>query len=295
MSEEVIKDFITNAQEENVWIDFKRISSSDFSVKDDRKNLAIAISGFANSNGGLIVWGVDARKNSEGIDCATSIVPINGIKGIISALTRYSAEATSPTLELVKHKVIDFGDNSGCAVTYVPENVGGPYMAKLGEDRYYKRSGDRFYKMEHFDLEDMFGRRQKPKLSLTRRITGFRENAQIVIGISNYGKGVAKAPYLAFKVNNGFTPSFYGIDGNRNEGMRKVQFSGSEFPHRYGEHSGFVIHPGTSIEVCLLSLGLTPSSGRAPKEDIEIEFEITAEGISMQRGVMVIPLMEFGG
>ena len=30
-------------------------------------------------------------------------------------------------------------------------------MAKLGEDRYYKRSGDSFRKMEHFDLEDMFG------------------------------------------------------------------------------------------------------------------------------------------
>lgn len=29
-------------------------------------------------------------------------------------------------------------------------------MAKLEEDRYYKRSGDSFYRMEHFDLEDMF-------------------------------------------------------------------------------------------------------------------------------------------
>jgi hypothetical protein len=39
-------------------------------------------------------------------------------------------------------------------------------MAKFGQDRYYKRSGDTFRRMEHFDLEDMFGRRPRPKLEL---------------------------------------------------------------------------------------------------------------------------------
>jgi len=34
----------------------------------------------------------------------------------------------------------------------------------LGEDRYYKRGGDRFYKMEPFDVADMFGRRRAPVL-----------------------------------------------------------------------------------------------------------------------------------
>ena len=42
-------------------------------------------------------------------------------------------------------------------------------MAKAGEDRYYKRSGASFYRMEHFDLEDMFGRRLKPKLNTVVR------------------------------------------------------------------------------------------------------------------------------
>jgi hypothetical protein len=50
--------------------------------------------------------------------------------------------------------------------TFVPETDGGPFMALFGEQRYYKRSGDSFYQMEHFDLEDMFGRRQKPNLEM---------------------------------------------------------------------------------------------------------------------------------
>jgi hypothetical protein len=39
-------------------------------------------------------------------------------------------------------------------------------MAKLGEDRYYKRSGDRFYKIEHFDVADMFDRHRAPVLQV---------------------------------------------------------------------------------------------------------------------------------
>lgn len=31
---------------------------------------------------------------------------------------------------------------------------------------YYKRSEDGCYRLEHFDLEDMFGRRQRPLLEL---------------------------------------------------------------------------------------------------------------------------------
>ena len=31
-------------------------------------------------------------------------------------------------------------------------------MAKLGENRYYQRSGDQFRMMEHFQVADMFGR-----------------------------------------------------------------------------------------------------------------------------------------
>jgi hypothetical protein len=70
-------------------------------------------------------------------------------------------------------------------------------MAKLGEDRYYKRSGDSFYVMEHFDLEDMFGRRQKPKLQFDAvPITEDGADEGLEFRIQNVGRGIAK--YVGF-------------------------------------------------------------------------------------------------
>ncbi len=68
-------------------------------------------------------------------------------------------------------------------------------MAKLGEDRYYKRNGQQFLKMEHFDLEDMFGRRQKPDLKIN--ISKSRDinppfHEQMNILVINSGRALAR-------------------------------------------------------------------------------------------------------
>ncbi len=65
-----IDGFIVEKQEEHLHLDFKTVRAADLSRRDDRQNLAIAITGFANANGGVIAWGVDARQSPEGVDCA---------------------------------------------------------------------------------------------------------------------------------------------------------------------------------------------------------------------------------
>ena len=73
-----IVNFIANGQEEHLQLDFKTVSGPALNSRDDRRNLAVAMSGFANSSGGLIVWGAVARPNEAMIDCATEprLVPI---------------------------------------------------------------------------------------------------------------------------------------------------------------------------------------------------------------------------
>src|SRR5689334_22596560 len=51
---------------EEEWLDFKG------HPKDKENTLQIwrkAISGYANTGGGVLVWGLDARKGLDGIDC----------------------------------------------------------------------------------------------------------------------------------------------------------------------------------------------------------------------------------
>ena len=66
---DAINAFIRERQEEHLYLDFKLANQADLN-RDDRKNLAKALSGFANSSGGIIIWGVEANdKNADGIDC----------------------------------------------------------------------------------------------------------------------------------------------------------------------------------------------------------------------------------
>ena len=159
LSLEDINDFVSLKQEENLTLDFKTINNANLTNKDDKRNLAKSLSAFANSSGGLVIWGVEAKKNKKGIDCATGLKEIEDIRLFLSRLNEFTGMAVSPIVDDVRHRIIETSANKGIAITYIPESSSGPHMAKMGEDRYYKRSGDSFYRLEHFDLEDMFGRR----------------------------------------------------------------------------------------------------------------------------------------
>jgi hypothetical protein len=66
---------------EQLFLDYKRSSTVLPGVKlsdDDRKNLAKAIAGFGNSEGGVVVWGVDCRRTDEG-DVPAEPVPISSL------------------------------------------------------------------------------------------------------------------------------------------------------------------------------------------------------------------------
>ena len=67
--EDAIDDFIVNLQTEELFLDFKQAVSTGKNGtslhKDDRKNLAKGISGFGNSEGGVIVWGVECSRDCD--------------------------------------------------------------------------------------------------------------------------------------------------------------------------------------------------------------------------------------
>ena len=189
-----IASYVELKQEEHLHLDFKTLKNAELTSTEDKRNIARCISGFANSSGGIIIWGIDARKNSDGVDCASDIVELRKPAVLVSRLNSLSGEATSPVLDGLRHQsILNSKSGGGVVATFVPETDAGPYMALLGEQRYYKRSGDSFYQMEHFDLEDMFGRRQKPNLEIiiqpTKLENGVEDHSLL---IRNNGRAVAR-------------------------------------------------------------------------------------------------------
>jgi len=194
LSVDAVRSFVTSRRDEDLHLDFKIVGDNALN-RDDRKSLAVALSGFANSDGGIIVWGVDARPNTDGVDCATALHPVADALLLLNRLNTLAGQSVSPLVDGVRHRVLALENGTGYCATLTPASDSGPHMAKGGEDRYFKRSGSGFYRMEHFDLEDMFGRRRRPVLRLQSRLVvrdGDDPSEEVHFALVNAGRASAK-------------------------------------------------------------------------------------------------------
>lgn len=285
-----LNEFVARKREENLHLDFKVPNDAALSSRDDRKNFARALSGFANSSGGLIVWGVDARKNTDGVDCAVALKPIDRILQLLTRLNALAGDGVDPTVPRVRHRALEAQSGKGFALTLVPESDIGPHMAKLGEDRYYKRSGDSFYRMEHYDVADMFGRRRKPKLRVTYNIPRIGSEARVVLGLKNDGRATARAPFVAFGCESTLGRDPHGLDGNRNEGLTYLRRPSAGLPWAYSGGMDFALHPGMAHDVACLSLGIPPRA--PPTDDVIVQYAFACEDQPLEEGELLIPIDE---
>jgi hypothetical protein len=279
-----IESYVAEGKQEYVQLDFKLINRADLSHKDDRKNLVKALSGFANSEGGIIIWGVDAREQ-DGIDCAVGKREIDDVPLFISKLNAFTGEATSPRLNGVRHKEIITEGKKGYAATLVPESDQAPCMAKLGENRYYKRSGSSFYPMEHFDIQDMFGRRMKPKFEVTicpysYYISQSMHRIRFSLLLKNIGRGLSRATYLELRLT--------GIELEENLlGLKLLEYAQGNII-KLGEDYNHVIHPKINFNATQLELHLSDQKIEQ-WEGFGVEYLVTAVDLPAQYGKMWVP------
>lgn len=296
-----IEEFVSSGRDEDLHLEFKVIGDPSLS-RDDRRSLAAALSGFANADGGIIVWGVEARPNAEGVDCATALREIPQVQLCLGRLNALTGQVVSPAVDGVEHRaLVRGGGTSGFCVTLVPPSSSGPHMAKAGEDRYFKRSGSSFYRMEHFDLEDVFGRRPKPRLRVVHRLfaggrgsssAGLEFGGALILGIQNDGRGLAHHTYLTLAVEAPYQVSDYGLDGNRRESMARLASIGGVI--RYGAFPGGVVHPGVTEDVTRITIDIFQDNkgnlGRV--SDLNVRYELAAQGVGLTSGEISIPSHE---
>jgi len=296
-----IRQSIAEQRVEDLHLDFKTLNTDPFDGRDDRRSLARCISGFANSDGGIVVWGVVARRNADGVDCAQDEQLIPDVDLACSRLQSLTGQAASPVPDGIVHRAVPAQGREGFLVTLIPLSDAGPHMAKLGENRYYKRSGDSFYPMEHFDLEDMFGRRKRPVLELVHRIErhgtaggpqGTVHHLGVVIGIGNRGRGIARFPALELDVEPPHGISRYGLDGNGRTGLPRLVRPGTHgLCPIFAGGADDVIHAGSVREVTTLG-GVDVRDASTTTQDVTVRYIIYAEGVRPVEGTHVIPASE---
>jgi len=292
---EEINRFIEDGQEENLTLEFKTVNHPNYNENNrefDKINISEVFSGFANSSGGIVVWGIKAKENNLGQDVAKNLKPINELTKFLNLLNRLEGQAVIPPINGIIHEKIEISEDKGYIKSFIPKSNTAPHMAVLSGKHYYKRSGDSFYQCEHYDIADMFSRKKVPSLRISWRklingrtsIQGRRyTNYKFVITLHNDGKTIAKYPSLALKIDGAHAESF-GIDGNGNHGLNKTTRN-PFYDHNYIGGSDKVIYPDLPIDIDHF---FTQVEDEQDINDIEIQYLISAENMENRFETLII-------
>ncbi len=127
-----IERYISDGQEENLNLEFKTVVHPNYNQhnrEDDKKNISKTFCGFANSNGGIIIWGIKAKENANRQDIATDKKPIKELTRFLNTLNRLEGQSVTLVITGIEHKNVEISDDCGFIVTYIPESDFAPHMA----------------------------------------------------------------------------------------------------------------------------------------------------------------------
>lgn len=228
------------------------LDCKEWPTKDDdaQKMLAKAASGMTNADGGVLVIGMKAESTSkDDPDVVTGSAPVSDTSLVKSKVLGLISNLVEPGIVGVEAREAREQSNSkrGFVVVYIPKSEGSPRRSRK-DWKFYLRIGSATLPMEYWQIEDMFGKRPHPRLTLhiegrdrtSRPVDARGPVREFVIGLKNEGGGIAKYPGIRFRRELGFTVDMYGIDGNHGFGI----------PLRPSESDWIVFRGGTDDVIC---------------------------------------------
>jgi hypothetical protein len=255
--EGAIEQLVAERRQENVSLEFKTKSDRGTGEpnREDKRNLAIALSALSNSMGGLLLWGIAARKDEDEIDCAAELQPIANIGRFKSDATRLISQALMPRHEgiLVEAVPAALPTGAGYLAIYVERSERRPHRAELGVGRYFKRIGDSSVAMEHYDIEDSFKRLVVPWLDVEWVIfpsehhdPNLRQVA-IDIHLRNPSPITGRFPYLILRDVRGACVGPPAVSD-----LRRSRFRSDKGEYYFDGGADDVIHPGLALPAAQL-------------------------------------------
>ncbi len=243
-------------RQETLQLEFKANDRRDPIFEDGVLNkagkriLAQEASAFANSAGGVIVFGVDCRVVDK-IDAAHELTPIASLSRAETSIRDAASELLQPRHDGIRVASVESepGSDMGFIIVDVPRSDRRPHRSEAsGQKQYFKRAGSNSFAMEHYDIEDAFRRASSPILelhaSLRRSMSIGTSEAvyHLVLAIENIGTMTAKHISLELGERSGdvYTRSNSGAVVNIVSRLGEKWFIAAPFD--------FVVHPGQTRE-----------------------------------------------
>lgn len=202
--EKAIDELILTRKSEEIFLDFK-ISSDNGRGKtlsqNDRNNLGKAVSGFGNSAGGVIIWGLQCSPDINGADVVDKKFLIEDAKKFLSLIEGAVSGVTLPPHQGIEnYPIIASKEGEGFVVTYIPENPSLP-LQSVHNTQFYIRAGSNFVPAPYQVLASMFGKRPQPHVFVRyvigqASISGDSIHLQAGFMFHNLGPGIAQDLFL---------------------------------------------------------------------------------------------------
>jgi hypothetical protein len=260
--------------------------------RDLKATLAQAASGFANSGGGVILWGVSTSKHQQSsLDILTETVPIANARRFAQQIDSSLPQLTTPSLTTTPSRLLHKKDEArGLVATYIPPTSGDP-VASVTDRRFYLRTGDQFVEMPYEVLQRMFRGAHVPSLrpSFDNRLAQKDESGvwNFPIAVANESTAAAKDVCITVQVLNPEVCASMSSSGGfqdispMNPGERSFA-SWLERPI----HKGLHLVAGT-LQICM-------KVEKRPKRTLNMQVRIFADGMPSREWGVKIHLTKTG-
>jgi hypothetical protein len=277
-----IQTLVDACERESEGLEYKK-ASEPFT---DTNEISKDVSAFANSSGGVIIYGVSTDRQDK-----TKPALIEGVHAKNrETFDRVVNSRIQPPIPGLQIKMIP-QDSPRVMVVYVPQSDGAPHQ-NAGDHKYYRRAGIESLPMPHDLVALYFGRRSGPLLSLRfdplNRLRDFGGDPaisnpwEIRVFMENSGKRVAKyvkaivfmpiEPVPHFKVTLG---THQRLD-DLYPGQHALQFA---------ENVG-VIYPGLSTHMFTFKLRVTHDYAENQLQDPFLRWQIFCDEMEAKEGVL---------